>query len=237
MKTNFTKRRLILGLIVGAIALMTLISLCIPLLAVEDMEISECGFTLLRFTSEEIRLDDVIAIIIGIYSVFHLIFALTAIVFAVLTIFIFSNRAVKKLWLGFSITCLVFAFLYMLIGVILASEFKYFRIGSYSDGYYFDTYTLSYLAFILVALLFAAFMVCNVLIKEKTVKNEELNEELTIEDVVPKTSNSVVAAKSADSTLERNRAITESLKMYKELLDSGAITQEEFDNKKREILK
>ncbi len=49
-----------------------------------------------------------------------------------------------------------------------------------------------------------------------------------------KTYNKVLIAEKAKK--DRERGIIDNLKSYKELLDSGVITQEEFDKKKAELL-
>lgn len=46
----------------------------------------------------------------------------------------------------------------------------------------------------------------------------------------------VLAAAAAGPAEEKEGAAVKMIKQYKELLDSGAITQEEFEKKKREIL-
>ena len=49
-------------------------------------------------------------------------------------------------------------------------------------------------------------------------------------------SRQAVLAAAAEPALENEGATVRMIKQYKELLDSGAITQEEFEQKKREIL-
>ncbi|WP_322180379.1 SHOCT domain-containing protein [Neglectibacter caecimuris] len=49
-------------------------------------------------------------------------------------------------------------------------------------------------------------------------------------------SRQAVLAAAAEPALENEGATVRMIKQYKELLDSGAITQEEFEKKKREIL-
>ena len=44
-------------------------------------------------------------------------------------------------------------------------------------------------------------------------------------------------AKQVESTNNRTMSVTDELREYKKLLDEGVITQEEFDEKKRELLK
>lgn len=66
----------------------------------------------------------------------------------------------------------------------------------------------------------------NGVVKEQTEVTDEVNFKREVENNA-----------STARNVEVNESIAEFLKMYKELLDSGVITQEEFEKKKGEILK
>lgn len=224
MKTNFTIKRLVSGIIVFTLGLMTLLTLCIPFTRVDALGFSETGFSLFDFSFDEMRgASGAEASIIGILSIFQLLVSIATMVFAVVIVFFFSDGAAKKLTMGLSITCLVFTFLYMLIGIIACSIYTTY----YVMGVGFPTSTLAYLGFIFAALLFAAYVVCGIVMKEGTASDRSEKTEAASATPVPRNAERVTSAKD----------IAESLKQYKELLDSGIITQEEFDEKKNEILK
>lgn len=224
MKTKFTIKRLILGIIVFVLGLMTLLTLCMPFTKVDALGLSETGFSLFDFSFDEMRgASGAEASIIGILSIFQLLVSLATMVFAVITVIFFEDGAAKKLTMGLSIACLVFTFLYMLIGIIACSIYTTYYIASME----FPTSTIAYLGFIFAALLFTGYIVCGIFIKERTVSDKTEKVEIVSETPAARTAEHINSAKD----------IAESLKQYKELLDSGIITQEEFDEKKNEILK
>lgn len=77
------------------------------------------------------------------------------------------------------------------------------------DGLYSPT-TTAYVLFILVAVLFVGYFVCLKFLPEDFVKRQK--------------------------PTPRNVDVAEELKKYKELYDMGAITEEEYDRKKKELL-
>lgn len=136
----------------------------------------------------------------------------------------------------------------MILGAVLANHFYncliIFSDGSWglfssSSGYgriYYTTTTttLSYIGLIIGVLLFTAYVVCTLLLKEdkafkvNTDKNANTaNEE--IRSIKPR-------AEQKSDNITQAKDIADALKQYKELLDSGIITQAEFDEKKKWIL-
>lgn len=201
-----SKRRLILGIIAVAVGLMTMLSLCFPIARIDAFRLSESGFSLLDFASQNINLDKEFVVCMGVIALLILLLSISTIIFSALTIFFFSDKVARKTRNGLSIACISLVFVYMLWAIIMRSILHY------------RNSTLVYLGFIFVALLVAALITCDCIFKELSNRQAE-----------PCTAEA--------RSVETSRAIAESLKLYKELLDNGVITQEEFDTKKNEILK
>lgn len=258
MKTKFTVKRLIIGCIIFALGLMTLLTLCIPLIKVSDPWIDQLislynlntktydsGFTLLDFESDT-DINKVLALICGISSLLQLLLSIAAMILAVLSIFIFDNARAKKILCGIAIPCLVFNGLYMIWGLVLNGFYKYLLIfedgswGLFSSGdsyafYEHKTYTLAYLGFILGALLFVAYIVCSLMLKDDMARKETSRRASDVPISATISYNSQDEKQQSDCLTQVNN-IAEALKQYKELLDCGIITQEEFDEKKKSIL-
>lgn len=121
MKTQFTVKRLIVGCIVFALGLMTLLTLCIPLLNVNDPQVDalisynrldidtyESGFTLIDFDSSAGMEGDA-AIVSGVIALLQLLLSISTMIFSALCIFFFNPQSAKKILRGFAIACLVFS--------------------------------------------------------------------------------------------------------------------------------
>jgi len=258
MKIQFTAKRLIIGCIVFTMGLMTLLCLCIPLLQVNDPMIDaisssypdfkfyESGFTLLNFSSNAI--DEEMAIVCGLFSLLQLLLSLTTMIFSVVCIFVFDKKIADKIFRGFTIACFVFLVLYMIWGIIFSGAlYKYLII--YKDGswglfdtafgglYQTATSTLAFLGFIFGVLLFAAYIVCTIVLKDDMKLKIFSGTKLGATDKtheVQDTTATTAKQKSVDVSAARN--VAEALKQYKELLDSGIITQDEFNEIRRKIL-
>ena len=225
---RFTIKRLIVGILACAVGLMTLLTLAIPFTRVSDLNLAESGFSLLDFSFDDIKgADDWMGSVIGVLSLFQLLISLTTMVLSALSIFFFNENLRKRLLLGFTITCLAFTFLYMIIGIVAVSVYDTYYLG-YSV--YFDTSTLAYLGFIFTLLLFVAFIVCDIVIKERS-------EGSAAPAVRPlRSATQPVALSPEEIRSEHLKNVTDTLKQLKELLDAGILTQEEFDKKKKEVL-
>lgn len=260
MKTQFTIKRLIVGGIVFALGLMTLLTLCIPLLKVSDPLIDkiitqrlldikpyESGFTLLDFESS-VGMDEEMAIICGIFSLLQLLLSIATMILAVLCIFVFDKALMKKILRSFAISCIVFIGLYMVWGIVFGGLYKYLHIfndgswGLYSTTgsgwtavlYETETFTLAYIGFIIGALLFISYIVCSLVLKDDIGQKEKCGKTNNV--VIEATKTESAAQNRQFNNLTQANNIAEALKQYKDLLDSGVITQEEFNRKKQEIL-
>lgn len=222
MSTYFSIKRLILGILFFAIGLMTLLTLCCPLWKLIDLP--ENGFSLLDFKAEyhnwNYMLDDGVIIVGGIFAILQLILSVAGMTFAVLNIFFFSEKTVMKIFLGLAIPCLCLTFGYMLLGVI------YWKTNDWKMN---DITSLSYIGFIFVSLLFIAYLICNGLVKNKKYVTKK-------QESSPIASPAESATQTITQDVNNAQMIAEALKTYKELLDNGIITQEEFDEKKKQFL-
>lgn len=232
MKTQFTTKRLITGIFAFAIGLMTLLTLLIPFLQVDifGLKLSETGFSMFDFKFDKINEPyEAFAYLLGVVSIFQLSASVTTMIFAILSIFFFEEPIKNRILVSCVNVCLLFTLIYMIIGImypilapyyVLSSDGS-FALSDYNDGYgviaAFNTYTLAYIGFIINILLATGYNICAIVIK------------------TPKKS-SEGDMQTPQRNIETVKGISEGLKLYKELLDAGIITQEEFEKKKQEIL-
>lgn len=230
MENQFTIKRLLVGIVVFALGLMTLLTLSIPLLKVDYpilsvMSIYESGFTLLDLEST-VGIDNEMAIACGVFSLVQLLLSIAAMIFAVVCIFMFNKSTTKKIMRGFAISCFVFIVFYMAWGFAFIGIYRYWHS---------PVYTRAYIGFIVGAILFTAYIICTKKLKDDTSQNKKTAKTSDVDSEVTNTATNN-AAKQHPNNITQASIIAEALKQYKELLDCGIITQEEFDKKKREIL-
>lgn len=153
--------------------------------------------------------DDWLAILGKTYSIIHMLYGLVGIVFVVIAFFLFNSKNSKKINLVFVIGGLVFSTLYMVLGIIFACLY--------------EVSTDAYGQFILVALCFAAYFICNAILNDNPLGG-------------------IVSSASSQNqnaplkTVKQEKSSIDLLMEYKKLLDAGIISQEEFDAKKKELL-
>ncbi len=105
-----------------------------------------------------------------------------------------------------------------MIGVYLIDEIAYVIAANKEDYYYLYVEPLA--GFWLYSLFFVILVVMGILAVRKTTA------------VISAQYTETVPSVQRESSMDR----TEEIRKYKELLDSGAITQEEFDAKKKQLL-
>ena len=86
--------------------------------------------------------------------------------------------------------------------------------------------TFAYIPLIIACLIFAGYVICTIMIKDSSA-DAQSNVRKTQENEQNANSNSLADKKQ----------VAEMLKTYKDLLDTGVITQEEFDREKEKLLK
>lgn len=146
------------------------------------------------------------------------------------------------------IVSLICTLLYMVAGIIYNLQVK--AIGG--DGSDYVTYTTSaFLPFIFAVIFTVAYFVCAKLVPDiyvYGVRNQadeaalaqkaaakQAREEIAAASAAPYTAPAQPAQPAADAPMSDERRV-ELLAKYSQLLKDGAITQEEFDEKKKELL-
>jgi len=186
------------------------------------------------------------SVIVGGFKVVSIIFAwvifvttIAMIVGLILSFTKLKNTKAQKIMqlvvVGSACTC---AFFYMIVGILsTVGVDKYHDFSTYYQyGYYWTTtteaineFTIAYIPLILQAVCLV-FVLVNFFKNRKElvcVKNSE--ETIVANETLTNTPNQKIV-----STV--NASIIEDIKKFKELLDMGAITQEEYDAKKKELL-
>lgn len=246
METKFTVKRIVLCCIAFTMGLTTLLTLCLPLLQVKDSILEsfiayvhkdvrtfESGFTLLDLEgSSTIYKESAVAV--GVVSWIQLVLSIETMIISVVLLCIPSEKIVNIVLSVQMAICIAFIASYMILGITyINSYYEYFCIfedgtftftdKKYASGntykgtplYTMQTQTLAYIGLIIGMILLIAYIVCSITLKGRNEKTSTMH-------------------KSDNSDLANN--VAKALKQYKELLDSGIITQEEFEKKKHEIL-
>ncbi|MCI8413792.1 MAG: SHOCT domain-containing protein [Clostridia bacterium] len=246
MKTKFTVKRIVLCSITFAMGLMALLTLFLPLFQVHDSTLDslisvshldvttfESGFTLLDMKgSSAIYKESAVAV--GIFSWAQLALAIVTMLISVICLIVPNEKTVHFILSGQMAICIVFITVYMIFGIAYVnSYYEYFCVFKYGTFKFANTQerlgntylgnplyavraqTFAYIGFIIGMLLLIVFLICSIVLKDETKK--------------------AMAMHKSDNLVPTND-MANALKQYKELLDNGIITQEEFEKKKREIL-
>lgn len=215
----------VLGGIALFIALFTLIGMAFNLTQIQNFKdyekhsryrYHENGFTMLGFKSDLIGEGNDYEwanALLGVFNLLHLLACIVAIGLVVLSFLACKNK--KKVFNIVAIAIgIFFSLLYLIEGAVFSSVLK----DKYGET--FDT--VSFVPFIIVAI----FAIAYIAVAKLWVINE--NEETKeVRGAVP-----TVTGEPAEKKID-----VVQIKQLKELLDMGAITQEEYDEQKREILK
>ena len=202
--------------IFAVIAIMTLLTLCFTLLKLDariyGYSFKENGFNLLDFDS---KFTDWAGTVYGILSIIELVVAVSVIVLSVINFF------TDKFKLGnIIIACAIsVAVAYMVEGIVFKAVYNKYQGDGLLDDY---LSTAAFVPMILQTVFVASYIVVNAILK---INKSNVG--------VAKTE--VVA--SLEPEKKNNLSVLEELKKWKELLDMGVITQDEFDIKKKELLK
>ena len=235
-KSKFSLSKLIQCSITLVMGLFTLIALCFPLLKVSTYidgiipaTISENGFAFLDMKSVFIPEDfQWGAVLSGTFCVLQLVAAVSAIVMAILAFFVFNAKASKILCKIFMIVCLCCHVTYLITGIVNASipaAIGYWVQGlGVLDSDVTSGTTFAYIPLRLGGMIFAGYIVSSKVIKDGAVPARRAR---------PAAEESGQSAEGGAADAAR---IAEALKTYKELLDAGIITQEEFDREKEKLL-
>ena len=172
------------------------------------------GFNLLDFDSDMVGGDyDWVPELLGAFNLIQLLACIVAIGLVISSFLIAKNK--KSTFNTIAVIIGVFfSLLYMIEGVTYTSIFN-----KQVDGEYFETF--SYVPLIIVAVAVVAYIaVAKLFVVGNTEEVKEVQSSAPTATVEPVTKKLDVVQ----------------IKQLKELLDMGAITQEEYDEKKKEIL-
>ncbi|MBQ7236580.1 MAG: SHOCT domain-containing protein [Clostridia bacterium] len=170
----------------------------------------ENGFTFLAFKS--ILISSYFSWAIYLIGAFSILFLLVSLILITLSIFNFFIK--KRFNLIIIVASIVIAVLYMIIGIVFVIVCNV----TYGYDYYFRTF--AYIPLILQIILLVAYIICG--------KIKTFSKEITQD----KTQNNV----SVSAILSRAMVEEQQINKYKEMLDNGIITEEEYNEKKRKIL-
>ena len=211
------------------IGIMMILTLCFTLLSADILGLrnyaSDSGFSLLGFSSDIMTKNYAFgATIIGIFSIFILIIAIATIVVAIMQIvFALMGREdrlsgiTNKLEKVLVILCIVFSFWYLIEGVVYSAIAQSQFDTYYSGGtwYSVECTTYAYLPFIFMVILAGGYYAISYFLN----KDGQVG---------------VIGKKKA--SVKNDMKKLGLLKQYKFMLDNNIITQEEFEEKKKEIL-
>ena len=231
---DLTIRKLVTCLIAFAMGIVTLCGLAAALCGGETYYgyyLTENGFTLMGFQSYIIQDSFVWAIsLIGAFALLQLLVAIATLVLSVLALLVFKGKTSYTICKAFVSTCFAFLIWYMIEGIV------YILIAGGS--------MLAYVPLIFGVLLFVAFFVCAKKVPEKPLRRSVpygayagqpyMGQPYYGAPVPPQQAAPQPAPQpsAADSMEEKVKLLTQ----YKQLLDSGILTQEEFDKLKAETL-
>lgn len=254
--------------VVFFMGLITLLALVFPLQKGGDKfgiyKYQECGFDLFDFNSIA-RPENLewLTIIVAVFCIIQLLASIFVMIFAVINLF--SNSFGKAIAIS-RFMCIVFCFVYAIMGIILNAVYLSNKNGLWLDDYgylgvlgvdkeFVSVYTLSYVPFILVIVIWGLYL----LIKEYLLHPNKMSEQKSLNTKlsdINMSKNTIISEKNLQQNKEENnnqisicelekqeeiigqlKDSIEGLKSYKELLDSGVITQQEFDELKKRILK
>lgn len=212
-------KKIVLLCLCVAMALMILLGMLFNVVQLSnkgDVADHENGYTLLTFSSDFILSSsyDWGAVVCGVVNLLILLSGVAALVMAIYTLVNFNKP--PKFNLVIIVLAGVTSTMYMIEGAVFASIVK----STYNPIFSDYIHTVSFVPMILQAFLVVAYVLCNIFIPEKSAKN----------------ASSSANAPAATNEVQQTANKVTILKQYKELLDSGVITQEEFDEQKKKWL-
>ena len=164
---KFSIKKMILGLIALAMAIVTLSAPAAPLGGA--ISYSENGFSMLGFTSTIfMSRDEWMAVFVAFMTIAELLIGAAAAVFGILSAFVFPKKAAKSCSMTFVIICLVDLALYLVQGILFCE----FANSNYTGAIFSSFTTLSYVPLIFGMLCFVAYFVCAKKIRDK---DEQMN--------------------------------------------------------------
>lgn len=220
MSTKFTVKRVASYFILVLFALLCILMLCFSTMyASKDASKflypdADNGFVWMSFESNIAYGSDweSFAVLLGTISIFQLIFGIVATVMVIIN---FCTGKPTRKNKGIIIVGFISMLLYAIEGIVYNKV--YCNIMNYKSEYFA---TVAYIPLVIGLVLVAGLSLLEKFIKETQV-----------------TCSDVAISKSVPNIVQSNESDTiKNLAQYKELLDKGIITQEEFDLKKKQLL-
>ena len=213
-----------------------LLALTFPLMQMNITNLltyKECGFELIDFNSIFLPDDNnILGVFMSIFMLVHLALSIALIVLAILSLFDKSCIGASKSLVYY---CYALIFLYMILGILFSELYKDSEhwldmengnLGSIDESTT-SIFTLSYIPFIITSLILFAYSLYGALTYGKNKKMASVTEDSTSSEIISNTN-----FKKAEDVND----IVKQLTSYKELLDNGTITQEEFEKLKKKLI-
>lgn len=213
-----------------------LLALTFPLMQMNITNLltyKECGFELIDFNSIFLPDDNnILGVFMSIFMLVHLALSIALIVLAILSLFDKSCIGASKSLVYY---CYALIFLYMILGILFSELYKDSEhwldmengnLGSIDESTT-SIFTLSYIPFIITSLILFAYWLYGALTYGKNKKMASVTEDSTSSEIISNTN-----FKKAEDVND----IVKQLTSYKELLDNGTITQEEFEKLKKKLI-
>lgn len=257
---DLTLRKLVICCIAFAMGLVTLCGLAAALVSQNYYGIStfaDTGFSVMGFWTFFIEDGgfEWATTLMGVFAILQLVVAVATLVLSVLALLVFKGKTAYGICKSFIITCFCFLIWYMIEGIVYSSI---------AGGYYIGLTTLAYVPLIFGVLLFVAYFVCVKMLPEKPLRKQagadgagqaaphgaqpqyavpaqqySASAQPQQYGMPAQPQSAVPAPAPAPSVSTVGAEMAECAKLlvkYKELLDQGVITQEEFDTLKAELL-
>ena len=221
-------KSLIKKLILLILAVMTPLTLFFPLIKASDdtATLSYNGFSFLDFAYFKGGGISDFATFAGISTIFQLLFSFISIIIAIR---LFASTTQRTKGAGIITFALIVSILYFIEGIILRQTMisKLILNETYIEQY---IKTMCYIPLIIqVVLSIFYYIILNYATVIEVDDKNSTATKTTITPIIPPNTTTITKKESDLNKIEL-------LKKYKELLDSGIITQEEFDEKKEKLL-
>lgn len=199
-------KKVVLCAIAAVTALFTLIALAYPLAQTSIFTLKLVERGFTTLDFSSGLLGDSLCGLVGTFSWIQLLASIMFLTVNMVAMFRFNQKTANKWAMATVITCLILNVFYFIIGVSLVADAEAYT-------------TLSYVALIISVLFTTAYFVCKKVIKEDATLRKKSKESAEHKREVRQEADSV-----------------DLLVKYKKLLDEGVITQDEFDEKKKDLL-
>ena len=245
-KQELTINKLVTCLITLAMGLVTVCGLAAAVVIVTPEEapwlvFTDIGFTYFGVTSNlfDSSYERLIPIG-GVFNILQMLVGLAAIVLSVSGLLAFDAKKAKKLNMLFMIFCLIMLLWYLFEGIFFSELNDGSRLIPGFGRSSVNVTTNAYIPIIFGVLLFVAYFVCasqlpqTVLHRTRAAQGQPVQQPYYGAPVPPQQAapQPALQPSAADSMEEKVKILTQ----YKQLLDSGILTQEEFDKLKAETL-